>query len=121
MINITKDKVSEYVVSGSFDIPFSVKADESSKEKKSGTLRFKMSNTPVADIIASSLKDKRINEQVKMRAKFNSIVQGGIIEVNYEGGKLAIDPKEAFRSGYLACKTDAERTAFIAEWTGKQV
>ena len=119
MINITKANIGEVVVTGSFDIPFSVKPEQGSNEVKHGTLRFKMNQTPLTSIIGSSLKDKRINEQVKMRANFNSIKEGAIIEVNYEGGRVPVDPRAAFKEAYLAAKTDAERAKVIAEWTGE--
>lgn len=91
--NIEKKDLSEYVVTGEFDIPFSVKSDIDSEESKSGTLRFKMDCVALSEIIASSLKDKRINWQALARKKFESIASG-IIVVDYKGGRQPVDPKQ---------------------------
>jgi hypothetical protein len=103
MIEITKDKLSGYVVSGEFDIPCSFSADEDAKkakESKQVTLRFKMNQTPLSDIIASSLKDKRINVQTIIRKKPEAYKQGQIISLDYKGGKAPVDIKQAFENDF---------------------
>jgi hypothetical protein len=103
MIEITKDKLSGYVVSGEFDIPCSFSADEDAKkakESKQVTLRFKMNQTPLSDIIASSLKDKRINVQTVIRKKPEAYKQGQVLNLDYKGGKAPLDIKIAFQSDF---------------------
>jgi hypothetical protein len=111
--NITKANVSEYVVTGEFDIPFSVKSDIDSEESKSGTLRFRMDCVPLGDIIASSLKDKRINWQATARKKFESI-SGSIIVVDYKGGRQPVDPKQSTKA-FLASMTTEARLKWLKE------
>lgn len=107
MNNIAKDKISDYCVTGEFDIAASIKADEDSKESKAVTLRFKLDSVPLGDIIASSLKDKRINWQAGARGKFNLVPSSGIVIVDYKGGRQPIDPK-ANAKNYLATCSDEE-------------
>lgn len=90
---ITSDNMDEYVVTGEFVISASVRPELGSDESKKVTLKFKMENTPVRDIIASSLKDKRINWQNSKRKHFNSIIDGSTVLLKYEGGREPIDPK----------------------------
>lgn len=111
--NISKSEVSEFVVTGEFDIPFSVKSDIDSEESKSGTLRFKLEAVPLSDIISSSLKDKRINWQAIARKKFEQIT-GSIIVVDYKGGRVPPDPKASTKS-FLASMTPVERMAWLKE------
>ncbi len=106
MNNIAKDKVSEYCVTGEFNIEFSIKSDEDSREKKTGTLRFKLDSIPLSDIIQSSLKDKRINWQASARKNFNSI-QSGVTVVDYRGGRTPVDQKQNAKN-YLATCSDEE-------------
>lgn len=96
-MKIDKNQVKDVVVSGEFDIEFSLKAMEGTTEKKEGTLRFKLEDVPLADIIASSLKDKRINWQASARKQFESIVEG-IITVDYKGGRAPVDKTQAAKS-----------------------
>lgn len=93
MVTITNENISEFVISGEWTISASVKPELGSDESKQVTLRYKLENVPVADVIASSLKDKRINWQSKARKIFNSITNGAMIVVNYIGGRAPVDPK----------------------------
>jgi len=92
MPNITKANIADYTITGEFDIAASIKPDRDSTETKTVTLRFRMVDEPIANVIASSLKDKRINWQVGGRAKFNEIKAGSVITVEYKGGRAPIDP-----------------------------
>ena len=90
---ITKANLNDFVISGEFDIAASVRPEKGSKESKQVTLRFRFNNEPIANVIQSSLKDKRINWQVGARAKFNSLVDRSVVVVEYKGGKgPAVDP-----------------------------
>jgi hypothetical protein len=108
---ITKASMNEFVVTGEFEIPFSIKSDIDSSESKSGTLRFKLDHEPIANIIGSSLKDKRINWQALARKKFETIT-GSVIEVDYKGGRHPVDQKQAAKS-YLSSLTVEERKALL--------
>ena len=91
MTTITKNELGNYVVSGEFDISASFSVDEDAKksgESTKVTLRYKMTEVPLASIIASSLKDKRINEQIKLRKHPELYKEGQVIVVNYTGGSL---------------------------------
>jgi hypothetical protein len=114
MINIEKNKVGEYSVSGEFDIAASIKSDRDSLESKSVTLRFVMDQVPLVDIIASSLKDKRINWQTSARSKFNSIVSKSIVRVDYRGGRSQVTSKEQV-VGFANSLSPEERAKLIAE------
>lgn len=90
---ITKANLSEFSITGEFDIAASVKPEKGSNESKQVTLRFRFNNEPVANVIQSSLKDKRINWQVSARNKFDSLVDRSIVVVEYKGGKApTVDP-----------------------------
>lgn len=92
MPTIDISDVSQYTVSGSFDIASSFKADAESTEQKVVTLRFVMKCVPLAAIVRSSLKDKRINWAVSARRHFDKIVDRSTIVVNYVGAGAALDP-----------------------------
>jgi hypothetical protein len=94
MNNIEKNQIGEFSVSGEFDIAASVKSDRDSLESKTVTLRFVFDQIPLVDIIASSLKDKRINWQTTARSRFNSIQNKAIVRVDYKGGRSQITSKE---------------------------
>lgn len=110
---ITKANVSEYNVTGEFDIVASFKADEDSTESKTVTLRFKMDNEPLINIIGSSLKDKRINEQVKLRKNFNSITDKSVVRVDYRGGRGPQESAEEKLAREIADMTPEQATAHI--------
>lgn len=114
MIEITKANLNDYSVTGEFDIAASVKPEKGSASQKQVTLRFKMDKVPVKDIIQSSLKDKRINWQVGARAKFSSLQAGGVVTVNYTGGKATVDPQTA-TINFLSSMSEEQRNAWIAE------
>jgi hypothetical protein len=114
MTNVTKDKIGEFVVSGEFDIAASVKADRDSLESKSVTLRFVMDSVPLSDIIASSLKDKRINWQTTARSKFSSISNKSIVRVDYKGGRSTIASKEQVVN-FANSLSPEERAKLIAD------
>jgi len=121
MHTINKADVPNYVVSGEFDIPASFSADEDSKkagDSKSVTLRFKMEAVSLADIIASSLKDKRINIQTSLRKKPEQYKNGQILHLDYKGGRQPVDPEVAFMAR-LAAMTPEAREAKIAELKAK--
>lgn len=84
---ITRENMAQFVVSGEFSIPSNV-------EGKNSTLSFIMDKVPVSSIIASSLKDKRINAQVKLRAKPESYKEGQIVKLAYTGGKVQMTGQE---------------------------
>lgn len=116
--NITKQNIGEFTVTGEFDIAASIKADKDSSESKQVTLRFKLVNTPVGEILGSSLKDKRINWQVKGRNGFNSIKDKSVIVVDYKGGRQPVDVEQAYEAKFLSM-TPAEREAKIKELQAK--
>jgi hypothetical protein len=113
-MNIDKSKVGEFVISGEFDIAASVKSDRDSLESKTVTLRFVLNSVPLSDIIASSLKDKRINWQTSARSKFNSIPNKSIVRVDYKGGRSQITSKEQV-VGFANSLSPEERAKLIAE------
>lgn len=109
-MEITKGKVSEYTVTGEFDIPASFSVDEDAKKAKESTnvtLRFKMSQTPLSEIIASSLKDKRINVQNTLRKKPEAYREGQILNLDYKGGKQPVDPEVAMLARLQAMSPEA--------------
>jgi hypothetical protein len=114
MTTIEKNQIGEFSVSGEFDIAASVKSDRDSKESKAVTLRFVLNQIPLSDIIASSLKDKRINWQTTARSKFNSIVPKAIVRVDYKGGRTTITSKEQV-VGFANSLSPEERAKLIAD------
>jgi hypothetical protein len=113
-MNIDKSKVGEYSVSGEFDISASIKSDRDSLESKTVTLRFMFDQVPLSDIIASSLKDKRINWQTSARSRFNSITNKAVIRVDYKGGRSHITSKEQVVN-FANSLSPEERAKLIAE------
>jgi hypothetical protein len=102
---ITKANMSEFVISGEFDIP-------STTEGLSVTLRFKMDKTPVSEVVQSSLKDKRINKQIGLREHASEYKSGQIVTVDYKGGRTTVDPESAM-AAKLAAMSDTERAAYL--------
>lgn len=112
-MKIDKSQVKDVTVSGEFDIEFSIKAMEGTDEQKKGTLRFKLEDVPLNDIIQSSLKDKRINWQASARKNFESIVEG-IITVDYKGGRQPVDKTQAAKS-LLSGMSPEERLQWLKD------
>ena len=113
---ITKVNMEQFVVSGEFDIKASFSADEEAKasgESKSVVLRFVMDKTPLSSIIASSLKDKRINKQTTLRQHPERYTDGQVIRFNYVG-ETYVDPEQAFMAKFDAGSRD-EKLAMIEE------
>ena len=115
MIEITKANMSEFVVSGEFDIAASVKEDQDSKESKKVTLRFVMDKTPVRDIIGSSLKGKRINKQVSLRKNMSTITAEQVVKVNYSGAAIQADPREAYLSTLKGLSEEEYRAKVLSD------
>ncbi len=113
-MNFTKDKIGEVTITGEFDIAASVKPEQGSESKKQVTLRFLLNNTPLSEIISSSLKDKRINWQTGARDKFESITSGSIIRVEFKGGKAPVDLKGNAQN-YLLSLSKEDRLSFLKE------
>lgn len=121
MANINKIDVPKYTVTGEFDIPASFSADEDEKKagnSKSVTLRFKMEGVALADIITSSLKDKRINVQTSLRKHSEQYKNGQVLNLDYKGGKQPVDPEIAFLARLQAMTPEA-REAKLAELKSK--
>lgn len=118
MIKITRENAGEVVVSGKWSISASVKPEQGSKEQKQVTLEFLLEDIPFTDIMASSLKDKRINWQVKARNNFNSLKDKGVVTVDYKGGRQPVDIEEAF-AARLNAMTPEAREAKIQELMAK--
>ncbi len=115
MNEIKKQNVSEYVVTGQFDILASFSEDEDAKksgDSKKVTLRFNMSQTPLSDIISSSLKDKRINVQTTLRKKPEMYKDGQIITLDYKGGRTEVDPEMAMLARLKAMTPEARAKWF---------
>ena len=82
---ITKENITDFVISGEWDIANSMKPYEKATEKVKNTLRFVFDKVPVLDVISSSLKDKKINYQNSHREKFDSIPEGIVkVKVPFE-------------------------------------
>ena len=114
-MEITKDKVIGYTVSGEFDIQASFSEDEEAKkagDSKAVTLRFKMVNTPLSEIIGSSLKDKRINVQTSLRKHPELYTVGQIITLDYKGGKSVADPEDVMAARLKAMTPEARAKWF---------
>lgn len=123
-MNITKDKLSEYTVSGRFTVAASIKPFAGAKEQKNFTLAFTLDNVPVSTIIADAIESrKKINFVNGHRDKFNEIPDKGIVEVPYTGGRQAVDPEQAYFAKLDAMspeEAEAELQAKIAQLRAKQ-
>lgn len=118
MFKLNKVDVSDTFVSGEWEIGASIKPDKDSSEKKQVTLRFKFVDVPLGEIIASSLKDKRINWQVGGRNKFDSLTDRSIVTLDYKGGRQMVDVEEVM-AAKLATMTPEQREAKIQELLAK--
>jgi hypothetical protein len=87
-MRITRENMNEFTVSGEFEIA-------SETEGLRTILRFVMVDVPVGAIIASSLKDKRINVQIRLRAHPELYKNGQVVPIPYAGGSYE-DPKSAY-------------------------
>jgi curli biogenesis system outer membrane secretion channel CsgG len=118
MNRIGKQDVVNYVINGEFDIAASVKPDKDSDEQKNVTLRFRLVDTPLSEVIASALKDKRINWQTSARNKFESIRDKSVVLVDFKGGRSQVDPENAV-AAKLASMSEAERENYIKNLLAK--
>lgn len=80
----TITNVNDYAVTGKFDIAASFKADKTSTDEKTVTLRVICNNTPLRDVITKALSTVRISwANGPGRSKFESWKHHSIIEVNF--------------------------------------
>lgn len=108
-MNITKDDIRNFTLTGEFDIASDV-------EGLRHTLRFVLNNVPIMDVLNSSLKDKRINKQVQIRAHPEKY-PAGVLRVEYTGGRTPVDPETA-ATNYVAGMTAEQRLEWISAKTG---
>jgi len=121
MTTIEKSDVSQYVVTGEFEIAATVSADADSKAvkaSKSVKLHFKMDSTPLAEVIGAALRDKRITWQSWARTHYGEIANGSVVKVAFKGGQLPVSPEEAMVAK-LQRMTAEEREQFLAELLAK--
>lgn len=91
--NITS--VNEYSVSGVFDVAASFKEDKDSIESKQVTLRIRLTNVPLKDIITPALSTKRIVWQNNVaRKNFNKFKNGQIVEIDFGGAGKNVKSRE---------------------------
>jgi hypothetical protein len=117
MTTINKADVSSYVITGEFEIAATVSADAESKAIKSSKmvhLHFLMEGTPLGEVIGAALRDKRITWQSSARSKYESIVNGSTVKVNFKGGQLPVSPEEAMVAK-LQRMTVEERATYLKE------
>lgn len=114
MPNITKGTLNQFTITGDFEIAASVKAEQGSKDSKQVTIRFKLQDVPLSDVINSSLKDKRINWQVGARKNFDSLKPGSVVIVDYKGGRQPIDIQAAMDQRFASMSIE-ERKAYVAK------
>jgi len=108
--NITKGELGNYVVTGEFEIPAKISADSDAKaagESTNVTLRFRLIEEPLENILSSSLKDKRINAQATMRKKSEAYREGQVVTLDYKGGKGPVDAEAAMMSRLKAMTPEA--------------
>lgn len=118
-IQVNNQNVGEVVVNGSWTIGFSIKAEQGSKDVKTGTLKFNFQSVPLESIIQSSLKDKRINWQVGARTKFETLVDGSVVEITYGNAtRVTVDPEVAMMNR-LAAMTPEARDKWFADARAK--
>lgn len=87
--------VSNYAVTGKFDIATSVKADADSTTVKTLTLRFNLVNVPLKDIITKALSSARIAWQNGPgRSKFDSWKDRSTVEVDFTSPAKKIKSRE---------------------------
>ena len=106
MQTINKADVRDFVVNGTFDVTASFKRDGDSTESKTVTLRVNMNNVNLADIIADSLKPKRITWQNNIaRKNFDNIADHSVQTIDYASpGKRELSTEELVAK--LATKTN---------------
>lgn len=95
---INNSNVAEYVLTGVWTITGKVSEDEDAKKANDSTtftLEYHLENIPLASVIHSSLKDKKITWQSGARKKLGNILDGAVIKVNYSGGAIPQDPVDA--------------------------
>lgn len=91
----TITKVSDYLVTGKFDITTSLKPHEDALESKTLTLRFVMDNVPLRDVIQKALAPSRISWQNSPgRPKFDTWKNGSVIEVNFSSPSKRVKSRE---------------------------
>lgn len=93
MTNITK--VSDYSVTGTFDVETSIKAFKEADEIKQLTLKITMNNVSLRDIVTKSLRPVVIAWQNSIgRSKFNSWTNHSVVAIDFSSPSKKVKTRE---------------------------
>lgn len=85
----------------------SVKADESSNEKKNITLNIKFNGVKLSDVFEKAITNTVIQWQNANRKNFDQLKNGQVVVIDFKApGKTAVDPKQALIASAKAAGVD---------------
>ena len=117
MTNITN--IRDYSVTGVFDLAASFKEDGESKDSKQVTLRIRLNNVALLDVITPALSTKRINWQNNVaRKNFHSFKNGQIVEIDFLAAGKKVKTREEMieetRTMFMKAGLDEEMALELA-------
>ena len=117
---ITKANVSEYKITGVFEVAGSFKADGDSDESKSFVLEFDCEDgVNLSEFLGDALANKKITWVNNNRKNWNSISDKARIRVPYRGGRAPrVDPETAMVNK-LAAMSPADAKAYLESLMAK--
>ena len=114
-MEITKDKVGEFLVSGVWDVACSTSEDADAKKAGDSvkfTIRFKLDKVPLLSILAAAFSPKKINYQNYVRKHIALFKDGQVVEQNFTGGRVQADPEDVMAARLKAMTPEARAKWF---------
>ena len=119
-LNVTLAELDKILVSGTVSAKASIKASKESSDSKTFTLRFKLVNVPLSDVMTNSLSKLVINWQNNNRKNFDKLVDGTSIDLDYtRPASQYVDPELAIGQKLASMDTAEAREAYIAKLLAK--
>ncbi len=118
MNEINKQNMNEFVVSGVFDIVGKTSLDEDMKKQGNGktcTFRFSLVKVPFAELLGAALTPKKITKQNHIRSNWDLYKEGQVIEFNWAGGRVPVDPEAAYYAKLEAMPKEKQQQEIEAQ------
>jgi hypothetical protein len=113
VMQINVNDAKAYTVNGHVDIAASFRRDGESSDRKTVTLRFRLDDVSLSDVLADALRTKRISWQNNVgRKDFDRIADRSVVEVDYTApGKREKTPEELAKE--LASKAGVDLSELV--------
>lgn len=97
--------IGEYRINGYAEVAGQISADEDAKKAgihKRFTLRMNFPNVPLRDIVSGALASKKITWANSNRKRYESIVNGQKVEVNFTAPATRMQTPEEIDANFMA-------------------